>query len=121
ADDPANYRWSGYGEAMGGERAARAGLAAVAGAREWTEEAAANYRMVLYGKGGQGRVGEQGAITPDRVREVLAAGGKVPLAELLRCRVRYLSDGAILGSEAFVRAAGKRFQTGKQGRSKGLG
>ena len=109
--DPADYRWSSYGEAMGGEAAARAGLASVVGLSQWTLEGLADYRRVLYGKGGQGRVGEQGAIDPERVQAVLAAGGQVALAELLRCRVRYLSDGAILGSEEFVRAMG-----GKLGR-----
>lgn len=29
-------------------------------------------------------------------------GGQLPLSTLLRCRVRYFTDGAILGSRAFV-------------------
>jgi putative transposase len=33
---------------------------------------------------------------------VLAAKGKLPWSEYLRCRVRYFSDGAIYGSRAFV-------------------
>jgi len=104
--DPAAYRWSSYGEAMGGEAFARAGLASVVGQHSWSEEAAADYRMVLYGKGGQGRVGEEGAIDTERVRAVLMAGGRVSTAEILRCRVRYLSAGAIIGSQEFVRSAG---------------
>ena len=108
--DPADYRWSSYGEAMGGATAARAGLAAVVGQQQWSEDAAADYRIVLYGKGSQGRVGEQGAIDPDRVKTVLADGGKVPMEELLRCRVRYFSDGLVFGSEAFVRSLGKQIQ-----------
>jgi putative transposase len=28
--------------------------------------------------------------------------GEIPLAELLRCRIRYFTDGGILGSRAFV-------------------
>ncbi len=29
-------------------------------------------------------------------------GGKLPVAVALRCRVRYFTDGEVLGSEAFV-------------------
>lgn len=100
--DPADYRWSSYGEAMGGERCAQRGLSAAMGHADWAD-AAANYRQMLFGKGANGRVGEQGVIARERVLEVLSAGGKVSEAYLLRCRLRFLTDGAILGSEAFVR------------------
>jgi hypothetical protein len=33
---------------------------------------------------------------------VIAAGGKLPLATVLRCRVRYFTAGAVLGSRTFV-------------------
>ena len=36
------------------------------------------------------------------VLAVLAQGGKLGRAEMLRLRVRYLVDGAVLGSRAFV-------------------
>lgn len=36
------------------------------------------------------------------VEAVVAAKGKLPVNEILRCRVRYFTDGAILGSRAFV-------------------
>lgn len=100
--DPGDYRWSGYGEAMGGEACARAGLAALIGLPDWVEGLAA-YRMILFGKGAHGRDGEQGGIPRERVLKVLEAGGKVPIADLLRCRIRYLTDGGVLGSEEFVR------------------
>lgn len=32
----------------------------------------------------------------------LARGGKLPQNELLRCRVRYFTDGAVIGGRAFV-------------------
>jgi len=38
----------------------------------------------------------------EEVEEVLAAEGKLPLHEVLRCRVRYFSDGVVLGSNEFV-------------------
>ena len=37
-----------------------------------------------------------------RARAVIAQGGKLPVSELLRCRVRYMTDGAVLGSQEFV-------------------
>jgi hypothetical protein len=32
----------------------------------------------------------------------MAERGKLPLPEILRCRVKYFTDGAVLGSQAFV-------------------
>ena len=34
--------------------------------------------------------------------EVLAKGGKLSQADYLRCKVRYFSDGAVLGGKNFV-------------------
>ncbi len=110
-NDPAEYRWSGYGEACGGSESARRGILAVAcGGRPsqgsaWADAAAA-YRCYLYTRGGERR-DENGAMvragfSPDEVREVLDQGGRVPLPELLRCRVRYFRDGVAFGSRAFV-------------------
>lgn len=106
-EDPADYRWCSFGEAMAGRSQAQSGLAAVLGLSEWNE-AASGYRMVIYGKGAVGRAGEQGIIPHKRVLEVLSQNGKVSRASLLRCRLRYLTDGAVLGSEAFVRDVGER-------------
>jgi putative transposase len=38
----------------------------------------------------------------DRVEAVLKAGGKLSRAELLRCQVRWFSDGVAIGSKGFV-------------------
>jgi putative transposase len=35
----------------------------------------------------------------------MAQNGELPFAKMLRCRVRYFSDGAVLGSREFVNAA----------------
>ena len=100
-EDPGAYRWSSYGEALAGQERARCGLASVLGHTDW-REAGLEYRLILFGKGSNGRVNDQGIIPRERVLEVIAQGGKVPLAELLRCRLKFLSDGAVLGSKAFV-------------------
>jgi putative transposase len=101
-DDPAAYRWCGYAEAMAGRRRAREGLTALfAGSLEGWGDVLAGYRQLLFGVGAAGASGV-GKIARGRVLAVLQAGGEVSVAEALRCRVRYFSDGAVLGSSAFV-------------------
>jgi hypothetical protein len=54
------------------------------------------------------------------LERVIAEGGKLPLATVLRCRLRYFTDGAVLGSKAFVatqlviyrKKTGRRQRTG---------
>jgi putative transposase len=108
--DPARYRWCGYGEALGGSRRARRSLCSVAGVAvdAWDARGAAAYRMWLYADGAEITDQQQ----PDNVirhgvdmherRRVLDAGGKMSRAELIRLRVRYFTDGAVIGSRAFV-------------------
>jgi putative transposase len=112
--DPKEYRFCGYAEAVAGNTAARRGLRFAVGGRTWGEAQAA-YRQIVFGTGAAPRSG--GATIPlEHFRKVIADGGKLPLASVLRCRVRYFSDGAVLGSRAFVvshlaayrRATGRR-------------
>ena len=105
-EDPKDYRWCGYAEAAAGSSPARAGLATSLGVAP--EAALAEYRKWLFGQG-QERAGtdEQGQpLRPgfDRAAglAVLAQGGQLGRAEVLRLRIRYLVDGAVLGSRSFV-------------------
>ena len=118
--DPKDYRYSGYGEATGGGREAQEGLrrlmqATRSGRVSWGRTHNA-YRQHLYVQGRQkgldleGRPIRQG-FTPEEVRKVLAAGGSLPLHELLRCRVRYFSDGLALGSREFVETVFQRYRS----------
>ena len=121
--DPKDYRFCGYGEAMGGGMQARAGLTRVSGvAGDWGE-AAACYRQLLFVSGearGVGGCARKSGFSAEAVDAVMAGKGKLPLNELLRCRVRYFTDGAILGGRAFVEEAfgrhrahfGEKRQTG---------
>ena len=65
----------------------------------WQDVARA-YRQELYiqGEHDEARQGFE----PGAVQRVLDAGGKLPMSQLLHCRVRYFSDGVILGTRAFV-------------------
>ena len=125
--DPAAYRWSSYGEAVGGGpkgngKKAREGLVRAnmsdygAGfeAEKW-KEASRIYRrtmgLALGRKSGRAEV-EKGVARPQmNAAEALEAddnGTVLPdlkMAAMLRCRVRYFTDGAVIGSKAFVNEA----------------
>lgn len=113
-DDPAEYRWSGYGAAVAGRvKEAREGLTALVGARSW-KQAGETYRMWLYAnsrpddekKVGAERQGEnrkvRHGVELKKRREVMRARGRMTVGELVRCRVRYFTDGAVIGSREFV-------------------
>jgi hypothetical protein len=108
--DPKDYRWCGYAEALGGSRRAQRGLCKAIGkpVDGWQSAGVAEaYRCILFDEGREvkdaqnERVVERG-LSGESVRAVLAERVKLCAAELVRLRVRYFSDGAILGSKAFV-------------------
>ena len=112
--DPGEYRWCGYGEAMAGVRAAREGLAVVVNAVRSNgieavlpQRVMAEYRLELFGRGESRGLTEEGkpkrlGISQERIEAVLKKKGKLERWEAVRCRVRYFSDGLILGSRPFV-------------------
>jgi hypothetical protein len=94
-EDPVDYRFCGYGEAMGGSRLAREGLSVV-------DRDMAGYRQTLFGAGA-GEKAEKASISREEAVRVLEEEkGKLPLSVVLRCRVRYFTDGMVLGSAEFV-------------------
>ena len=97
--DPKEYRFCGYAEAVGGHEPARLGLQFIAGG-DWST-AQADYRQCLFSSGAAAREGGA-SITPEAVKQVLRQHGKLPLPVVLRCRIRYFNDGAVLGGRAFV-------------------
>lgn len=114
-EDPKEYRWSGYGEAMAGRKEAKLGIQRlVQGLPQGKEEEEWNgsmevYRMYLYLEGDERREGideegrpARGVLKAEAVGEVLRAKGRVPVREYVRCRVRYFCDGAVLGSREYV-------------------
>ena len=98
-NDPADYKWSGYGAATAGDAAAMRGIARVfhseATDADFVKVAENHYREVLYSTGAE-------AVGQEKVREVLASGGKFTLPQLLRCKVRHFIAGVCLGDEKFV-------------------
>jgi hypothetical protein len=128
AADPAGYRWSSYGEAVGGGRKgngrkAREGLVRACMSHEgagfeterW-QEVSRIYRramgLALGRKAGKAEVDQQRRSQTAATRaEALAArdnGTVLPdlgMAAMLLHRVRYFTDGAVIGSKAFVNEA----------------
>ncbi|CAA6690339.1 MULTISPECIES: transposase [unclassified Lentimonas] len=107
--DPKDYRFCGYAEAVahstssGQAGAAARGLVAI-----WTDRGAKRidsalqaHRSLIFGK--RGADAGLPEMTRQQALKVLDADGQLPKAAMLRCRVRYFTDGAILGSAEFVR------------------
>ncbi len=122
--DPKDYRWSGYAEAVagggagaggGGKNAARTGLAAILERTSFGinrkvtwRVTGPRYRMLLYGQGerrdADAQTGASGRLgmTREQVENVLARGGELSVPDILMCKVRYLTDGAAIGSSEFL-------------------
>jgi len=128
--DPADYRWSSYGEAVGGGKKgygkkAREGLVrayfcdqGVGFEAEKWQEVSRLYRrlmgLALGRKPGRAAVagaGKRVAQSMLNTAEKLESkdNGTVlkdlGLAKMLHCRVRYFTDGAVIGSKEFVNEA----------------
>jgi putative transposase len=100
ATDPKDYRFCGYAEAVAGSKSAQRGLLGLIGGKDWAEAQAA-YRQVLFGTGA-GAKAHAASLTTAQLKQVLKTKGRLPLATVLRCRLRHFSDGAVLGTQAFV-------------------
>ncbi len=117
AYDPKDYRFGGYAEAVAGSKVAREGISSIFGGTAW-EQAQADYRRILFGTGAAPREKGRG-ISLEAFNQVMIAGGKLALADVLRCRVRYFTNGAVLGSRAYVETqlAAYRIRTGRRERT----
>ena len=116
---PEDYRYCGYGEAMGGSEKAKAGIQkvmqAVRGSEASWDRIRCWYRKHLYMQGREKGIGPDGkpirnGFSAEAVEEVLEAGGDLPMSTLLHCRVRYFSDGVALGSQAFIEDIFQQFR-----------
>ena len=110
-EDPEDYRWCSYAAATAGCVKSRKGLARAWGRQKWTSVVAWEYRMLLFGRGERipggetadgSRVKARAGFSRERIEKEIKQGGSVPIWKMLRCRVRYFTDGAVLGSKAFV-------------------
>jgi len=133
--DPAEYRWSSYGEAIGGGakgngKTARAGLVRAWGAHKgmladaalWSGEISRAYRKMLMAHAVEKTsesIGPDGSLvrkttrkgipkephkklTPEEQAVKQQRDGEIPFARMLQHRIRYFTDGAVIGSRIFV-------------------
>ena len=100
-EDPKDYRFSGYAEAVASESVAVRGLKYIWA--DYVTDPLRAHRSLMFCK----RASEAGLAvkTRDQTLKVLEEeAGLLPKSAVLRCRVRYFTDGAILGSAEFVRS-----------------
>ena len=94
--DPKDYRFSGFGAATSGDKQASQGLTGIYGnTTNDTAKVMAAYRGLLYAKGG-------GAPPPSDKRKGPSNRRTMPLPMLLRCRIRAMTSGLAIGSQAFT-------------------
>jgi putative transposase len=105
-DDPKDYRYCGYAEALAkGSALARQGIRTILDQPEtisW-EELSRQYRKSLFTKGSLKSANKAPAFEPATAQRVVEQeDGELPLSQHLLCRIRYFTDGVILGSQSFV-------------------
>ncbi|MEI6676893.1 MAG: transposase, partial [Verrucomicrobiota bacterium] len=128
--DPADYRWSSYGEAVGGGRKgngkkAREGLVRAYfcdqgvgfEAEKWLDVTRLYRRLMGLALGrkpgradiaGAGNCVGQNTLNTAEILESKDNGTVLKdlgIAKMLHCRVRYFTDGAVIGSKEFVNKA----------------
>lgn len=121
-EDPKDYRWCGYAEAVAGSKRARRGLCQVMEVPQdsWSDTAVNQsgqrgsgswYRCWLMTDGEEVVVDEgdkydqvkaRVGIPKAKVAKALEKGGLLTSPELLCCKIRYFSEGIALGSKGFV-------------------
>jgi REP element-mobilizing transposase RayT len=135
-EDPADYRWSSYGEAVGGGRGAKKAQAGLVRAmfafegtdrgmnrqatvRRWAQGGASKeYRRILIAEGmaeteerghakAKQRVVTRKGMQREKAEAELArlsdeAARDLKISKVIRCRVRYFTEGAVIGSKGFV-------------------
>ncbi len=108
--DPKDYRYCGYAEASdGGRKPSLEGIRTILGLPEGTSkrETLREYRSHLLNRGsiasGVGNAASRrGSLPENGQKEMGGEPEELSLKAQLRCRIRYFSDGVILGSRTFV-------------------
>lgn len=112
-EDPKDYRYCGYAEAIAkNSDRAKLGLMEVLGfgRQSGWKEASREYRKMLFLTGVSASKAAA-TIDPEIVQKVVEQQkGAIALHDLLRCRIRYFTDGGIIGSRAFVQEQFARFK-----------
>jgi hypothetical protein len=100
-EDPKDFRYCGYAEAVAGNELARTGIKKVIHEKT-AKSALAEYRKMLFLMGSTTSRESQKAMYREAVRKVVEADGELPIAQVLRLKIRYFTDGMVLGSQDYV-------------------
>jgi REP element-mobilizing transposase RayT len=101
--DAKDYRFSSYAAALAGDAQAQTGLAVITaayGVSGSADQVLRRYRMLLVGKGLE--TSEKPGYSNEEMESVFAAKGAIKPWELAKHRLRWLTDGAVIGSKEFV-------------------
>ena len=134
--DPMDYRWCGYAEAVGGDPLAISAYShlhemverkGVAVSKVSDEEVMQEYRILMAEEGQESdpdalpmTQGQRASKTFKRRRgysreeidAIIEQNGKLSKSQLLRCKTRYFSNGAVIGSKVFVDGFLKNLKSG---------
>lgn len=123
-----DYRWCGYASAVGGNQWARIGPGRILRnspqvcgedfEKDW-EATGRAYRLWLYHEGEVREIADSESpvkkarhgFSREGVEAENEKGGKLSLPQVIRHRVRYLTDGAVFGSAAFVDRVFERYRS----------
>lgn len=109
-EDPKEYRHCGYAAAVGGANGrVRRGLMSFLQGKTWAE-ASAEYRRGLLLRSAESGHSKKQALDRETIRKALKDGGRLSGAEVLRLRIRHLTDGVVLGSKEFVDGVFERYR-----------
>ena len=147
ADDSKNYRWCSYAEAVAGDVRAEEGYVRLyqgsdrAGAEvekltsapakvleryrilmaeegaEAEQDTLPNALPMVQGQRASKRHKRRRGYSREEIEEILEKNGALSRAEMLRCKTRYFTDGAVIGSKAFVNAFFERVKDRIPGKS----
>ncbi len=108
-DDPKDYRFCGYAEAIAQGGQARQGLAAFLAGADWSSQSQ-EYRKYLFCRSGVPGSSSKHALDRQTILAKMRDGAQIDPAQLLRLKVRYFTDGAVLGSRVFVNEVFLKFR-----------
>ncbi|MCC5807385.1 MAG: transposase [Opitutales bacterium] len=103
---PGEYRWSGYTAALAGNTDIRRTLAACFPREADADASLACYRRLMLGKGAAAkRDGTGGRVDPEELLKAVRDGGELEAHELLRLKLRFLTQGRALGTHEWMQQA----------------
>lgn len=91
-DDPADYLYSGFGASKKGDKFAQNG-------QKRLSEDLGKYAQILYGSESDRNETES---REELARRLDEGDGKISVSKALRCRIRYFTDGMVIGYPKFV-------------------